>query len=86
MVVISRPCQSREGQAGFDALAIHQHRAGAALAEPTTFFGAGEMQVLAECIQQRGPRIEWKPMLVAVDSKHGVNCAWFIRGRCCSGR
>ena len=61
-----------ERQAGFHALAVHQHRAGAALAEAAAFLRAGEMQVLAQGIEQRGARIERQPMLGSVDAQHDI--------------
>ena len=48
-----------EGQAGIDAPAVHQHRAGAALAVVAALLGAGEAQVFAQGVEQRGARIEF---------------------------
>jgi hypothetical protein len=39
--------ESGEREARFHALAVHQDRAGAALAKATAFLGAGQMQMLA---------------------------------------
>ena len=61
-----------EREARFHALAVHQHRAGAALAEAAAFLRAGEMQVLAQSVEQRGARIERQPMLGSVDAQHDV--------------
>ena len=61
-----------EREARFHALAVHQHRAGAALAEAAAFLRAGEMQVLAQGVEQRGARIERQPMLGSVDAQHDV--------------
>src|SRR4051795_4916794 len=59
--------QSGERQTGLYPLTVHQDRAGATLTEPAAFFRAGELQVLAQCIEQCGPRIEREPVLGAID-------------------
>src|SRR5438046_1663758 len=80
-------------EARFDAFAIHQDRAGAALAEATAFLRACQMQVLAQRIEERSARIERQPVLGSVDAQHdvegsgrGAGCAavpWRrLRGRC----
>ena len=61
-----------ERKARLHALAVHQHRAGAALAKATALLRAGEMQVLAQGIEQRGARIERQPVLRAVDAQHDI--------------
>ena len=61
-----------EREAGFHALAVHQHRAGAALAETAAFLRAGQMQVLAQSVEQRGAWIERQPMLGSVDAQHDI--------------
>ena len=48
----------RERQAGIDPPPVDDHRAGAALAVIAALLGAGEMQVLAQRVEQRGPRVE----------------------------
>ncbi len=48
----------RERQARIDAPAVDDHRAGAALAVVAALLGAGEMQMLAQRVEQRGARIE----------------------------
>ena len=68
--------ESGERKARFHALAVHQHRAGAALAEAAAFLRAGEMQVLAQSVEQRGARIERQPMLGSVDAQHEVEGSW----------
>ena len=45
----------RQGQAAVDALAIEEHRAGAALAVVTALLGTGQVQLFAQQIEQRGP-------------------------------
>ena len=49
-----------ERQAGIDPAAVDDHGAGAALALIAALLGAGEMEVLAQRVQQRGARIELK--------------------------
>ena len=48
----------RERQAGVDPPAVDDHRAGAALAVVAALLGAGEMQVLAQRIEQRGAGVD----------------------------
>ena len=48
----------RERQAGVDPPAVDDHRAGAALAVVAALLGAGEMQMLAQRVEQRGARVE----------------------------
>ena len=48
----------RQRQAGIDALAVDQHGAGAALALVAPFLGAGQMQMLAQRVEQGRPRVE----------------------------
>jgi hypothetical protein len=67
-----------EGEAGFHALAVHQHGAGPALAEAAAFFRAGETEMLAQRIEQRGARIEREAMLRAVDVQGNIE-----RSGCC---
>ena len=43
----------RQSQAGIDPPAVDQHRAGAALAAVAALLGAGQMQALAQQIEQR---------------------------------
>jgi hypothetical protein len=47
-----------ERKARLHALAVHEDRAGAALAKTTALLRTREMQVLAEAIEQRRARIE----------------------------
>ena len=60
--------EGSEREARFHALAVHQHRAGAALAEAAALLRAREMQVLAQGVEQRGARIERQSMLGSVDA------------------
>ena len=59
--------QGSEREARFDALAVHQHRAGAALPGAAAFLRAREMQMLAQGIEQRGARIERQAVLGSID-------------------
>ena len=52
----------RERQAGVDAAAVDDHRAGAALAVVAALLGAGEVQVLAQRVEQRRARVELQCM------------------------
>ena len=64
MVVIARPSSlGRKGQAGEHALAIDMHRAGAALALVAAFLGAGQVQVVAQGIEQRDARLDLQFMV-----------------------
>src|SRR5215211_6301848 len=56
-------------QAGFVPLAIHEHCAGTALAEATAFLRAGEMQVLAQCVEQSGAGINRESVLASIDAQ-----------------
>ena len=71
-----------EREARFHALAVHQHRAGAALAEAAALLRAGQMQVLAQGIEQRGARIERQPMLGSVDAQHDIERSGRGTGLC----
>ena len=64
--------ERREREARLHALAVHQHRAGAALAEAAALLRAGQVQVLAQGIEQRGARVERQPVLRPVDAEHDV--------------
>ena len=57
----------RERQAGVDAASIDQHRAGAALTVVATFLRAGQREMLTQCIEQRGARVQVERMRVTVD-------------------
>src|SRR5262249_672396 len=67
----------RKGQAGIDAPSIEQHRAGAALAVITALFGAGEVEVFAQSVEQGGP---WREIELVCDPVHGERDADLCRG------
>ena len=68
MVVTSRPsADGGQRQAGQHAPAVDQHGAGAALAVVAALLGAGQAEVLAQRVEQRGADIERNAMLAAVD-------------------
>ena len=56
----------REREAGIDAASVDDHRAGATLSVVATFFGAGEMQMVTQRIEQRGARVELQRARFAV--------------------
>ena len=47
-----------ERQAGIDPPPVDDHRAGAALAVVAALLGAGQVQMLAQRVEQRGARVE----------------------------
>jgi hypothetical protein len=47
-----------QGQARIDAAAVDQHRTGAALAVIAALFGARQVEVLAQRIEQRRPSVD----------------------------
>ena len=57
----------RERQARIDPPPTHDDRAGAALAVIATLLGAGEMQMFAQRIKQRRPRVERDFARLAID-------------------
>ena len=59
----------RECEAGINPRTVHQHRAGAALAMVAAFLGAGQAQMFTQRIQQRGPCVHPKRMVLAVDGQ-----------------
>src|ERR1051325_2749486 len=56
-----------EGEAGVDAPAVDEHRAGAARALVAPFLRAGEVEVLAQRVEERRARIEAEVVVAAVD-------------------
>src|SRR5438105_12557921 len=56
--------QCGERQARLHALAIQEHRAGAALTEAATLLRAGKVQVLPQSIEERRARIERQAVLL----------------------
>ncbi|VXC67062.1 hypothetical protein SPHINGO8AM_180051 [Sphingomonas sp. 8AM] len=57
----------RQRQAGIDPPPVHQHRARAALAVVATFLGAGQPQMFAAQVEQRGPDIHLRLVRLAID-------------------
>ena len=51
------------------------HRARAALAVIAALFGAGKVQILAQAIKQRGPRIETQTVALSVYLQRYRDCA-----------
>jgi hypothetical protein len=60
----------RQGQTGVDALAIHQDRASPALPMVASLFGAGQVEVLAQGVEQGRPRRHVHLFLCAVNSEY----------------
>ena len=58
-----------EREAGIDAPAVDQHRAGAALAVVAALLGAGEVEMLAQRVEQRRPGRDAQLVIDAVDVK-----------------
>src|SRR5580658_1834443 len=63
-----------EGKAGVDAAAIHEDGAGAALAVIATFLAAGEVEVLAEDVEEGGARVDGEGALLPVDGEGDGDC------------
>jgi hypothetical protein len=59
----------RQGQAGIDALAVHQHGAGAALAAVAALLGAGQVQHFAQGVEQGDARFDREFVLGTVDTE-----------------
>ena len=57
----------RQHQAGIDRRAVHQHRAGAAVAVAAAFLGAGQAEPVAQQVEQRVARVGEHAALLAVD-------------------
>ena len=57
-----------EREAGVDAPAVDQHGAGAALPVVAALLGAGQMEVFAQCVEQRRARVELSGSFGAVDA------------------
>ena len=76
-----------ERQTRFDAPAVHQHGAGAALSQGAALFRSCKTQVLAQCVEQRCARIKRQAVLGSVDAQHNIE--WSGRRSVlveCSGR
>ena len=68
--MISRPLlHDGQGQAGVDALAVHQHGAGAALAAVAAFLGAGQLHGFAQGVEQAHPGFEQQVDRAAIDAQ-----------------
>ena len=65
----------RQRQARIDAPSVDDHGAGAALAVIAALLGAGEMQMFAECIQQRRAGIDIEFTHGAVHRERHL-CGW----------
>jgi hypothetical protein len=70
-----------ETQAGVNAHAVHQHRAGAAMAVVAALLGAGEMQVLAQSVEQRDARVEFDPSRLPVHREGDCHRVRLLRAR-----
>ena len=57
------------GEAGRNTLAVHQHRASTALAFATAVLCPGQMDVFAQDVQQRAPRIRGGGPGLAIDGE-----------------
>jgi hypothetical protein len=67
-----------QGEAGIDPPPVHQHGTRAALAVIAALFAAGQVEMVAQRVEQGRPRREVEPRLGAVDNEHDRN---FIRRR-----
>ena len=68
MVSIFLPCASMAStRAGVDALAVHDHRAGAAGAAVADPLGAGHVEMIAQRVEQRDARLDRQAYGFAVD-------------------
>ncbi len=64
-----------EGQARVDAPAVDQHGTGAALPVVAALLGAGQVQVLAQRVEQRGADIQLEVAGMAVDDERHLRAA-----------
>ena len=69
MVISRAVVRDRERQAAVRAAAVEQHGAGAALAVVAALLGAGEAEVLAQRVEQRGAGVELERARLAVDGE-----------------
>ena len=78
MVVISSPLMHHgKAHAAEHAAAVDVHRAGATLAVVATLFGAGQIEVLAQGVQQSDPGLDGQLAIPAIDlerERHGTGC------------
>jgi hypothetical protein len=66
-----------EREAGIDPAAVHQHGARAALAVITALFRAGQVEMVAQRIEQCRPRREFELLLNAVDEQRHRYILWW---------
>jgi hypothetical protein len=59
----------RQGQAGIDALAVDQHRAGAALAAVAPLLGTGQSELVAQRVEQADAWLDQQLVFGAVDAQ-----------------
>jgi len=59
-----------ENQAAVHPPSVQMHGASAALTEVTALLGTGQLQVLAQQIEQCGARINWDLVAAAIDAQH----------------
>ena len=59
----------RQAEAGIDALTVDQHGTGTALTVVAALLGPGQLQMFAQGIKQRSPRVELKLPPLAVDGQ-----------------
>ena len=64
-----------EREARIDAPPVEQHRAGAALAVVATLLGSGQVEMVAQGIEQRGPRRDFELPLHAIDDQANAQLA-----------
>ena len=83
VVIVVALVHHRQAQAGVDPPPFDDHRAGAALAVVAALLGAGQVQMLAQRIEQRRARIELKRMLVAIDGQRDLGVHGGLRGIWC---
>src|SRR5439155_25098537 len=62
-----------EREAGIDAPAVHQHRAGAALTMIAPLLGAAQRKMVPQGVEQRGPGHEIERVTDAIDDKMDRN-------------
>src|SRR5580658_4502911 len=74
-----------EGEAGVDTAAVHEDGTGAALAVIATLFASGEVEVLAEEIEQRGAGVDGEGSLLFVDGDGDGDRVGRARLRCGGG-
>src|SRR5262249_24905536 len=66
----------RKGEAGIDPPPVRQHGAGAALPVIASLLGAGQIEMIAQCVEERGPWRNAEPPVGAVDVQRYRNLLW----------